>query len=229
MSTPGTHLCFVIMPFRPELNYFYLYIQQYLHDRHALAVERGDHRVLTIPLREKIRGHIQKADVIIGDITGRNPNVFYELGLADANGKPVILITQDAAEEVPTDVKHLEFIRYDLGKHLEFLPRLDNAIHNVFVSRYSTLFAEAMLLLQNCNEAMGSTLEAAGEVEFQQRVMSVERIQGIPAPADAISRAEFLLPRIVRNTADVAVMKVLTHWLQLNFYNLPTTTVPPRP
>jgi hypothetical protein len=221
MSIPATRYCFVVMPFRPELNYFYLYIQHYLGDRHALRVERGDHRILTTPLLEKVRGDIQRADVIIGDITGRNPNVFYELGIADVSGKPVILITQDASEDVPTDVKHLEFIRYDLGKHFEFLPRLDNAIHNVFVSRYSALFAEAQLLLQRCNQAMGAAFEAASEEEFQGRVASVERIQGIPDPEDLIVRAEFLLPRVVRNTADVSVMKVLTQWLQLSFYNTP--------
>ena len=222
MSTPATRFCFVVMPFRPELNYFYLYVQQYLRDRHGLRVERGDHRVLTGPLLDKIRGDIQRADVIIGDITGRNPNVFYELGIADANGKPVILITQDASDDVPTDVRHLEFIRYDLGKHLEFLSRLDNAIHNVFVSRYSALFSEAQNLLRHCNQGMSTTLEATSEEEFQGRVVSVERIQGIPDAEDPISRAEFLLPRIVRNTADVSVMKVLTQWLQLTFYKTQT-------
>ena len=69
--------CFVIMPFKPELNYFYLYIQKYLNEKHGLMCERGDHRVLTVPLQEKIREQIQTADVIIGDVTGRNPDVFY--------------------------------------------------------------------------------------------------------------------------------------------------------
>jgi len=45
MSRPP--LCFVVMPFRAELNYFYLYVQKHLTEKHGLRVERGDHHVLT--------------------------------------------------------------------------------------------------------------------------------------------------------------------------------------
>jgi len=118
--------CFVIMPFKEELNYFYLYIQKHLSENHGLHCERGDHSVHTIPLLEKIRRQILDADVIIGDITGRNPNVFYELGLADAYSKKTILITSDSIEETPTDIRHLEFIKYELSKDVEFTQKLDN-------------------------------------------------------------------------------------------------------
>src|SRR5437899_3088106 len=116
--------CFVVMPFRPELNYFYLYLQQHLRKKHSLQAERGDNQVSTAPLIEKIRRQIRQADMIIGDISGDNANVFYELGLADGYGKPIILITQDPADKVATDVKHLDIIHYQLSKHVEFLDRL---------------------------------------------------------------------------------------------------------
>jgi nucleoside 2-deoxyribosyltransferase len=92
------------MPFRPELHFFYLYIQNYLKSEHGIECERGDAKVLTIPLLEKIKKQIADADMIIADMSGRNPNVFYELGLADALGKKVVLITQDV-DNVPTDVR----------------------------------------------------------------------------------------------------------------------------
>ncbi len=78
------------MPFKSELNFFYLFLREHLQNKHGLHVERGDHKILTIPLLEKIKRQIQEADVIVGDITGRNPNVFYELGIADTLSKPVI-------------------------------------------------------------------------------------------------------------------------------------------
>jgi nucleoside 2-deoxyribosyltransferase len=105
-------LCFIVMPFRAELNFFYLYLRRHSHEKHGLRVERGDHQILTVPLLDKIRQQIAEARVLIADMTGRNPNVFYELGLAHALEKPVILLTQDASEDVPTDIRHLEFIRY---------------------------------------------------------------------------------------------------------------------
>ena len=40
-------LCFVVMPFRPELNYFFLFVKRYLEENYRIRVERGDSNVLT--------------------------------------------------------------------------------------------------------------------------------------------------------------------------------------
>lgn len=96
-------VCFVIMPFRPELNFFFLYLQHHLEEVHGLRVRRGDTSVLTKTLMEKIESEIQDADLIIGDISHPNPNVFYELGIARANKKPVIFLTQDEPEKAPEE------------------------------------------------------------------------------------------------------------------------------
>jgi hypothetical protein len=66
MSTE--RICFVVMPFRPELNFFYLYIQKHIQDKHGLRVRRGDTSILTKALMEKIEAEIQSADLIIGDV-----------------------------------------------------------------------------------------------------------------------------------------------------------------
>jgi hypothetical protein len=55
---------------------------------------------------------INSAKVIIADCTGRNPNVFYELGMAHTIGKEVVLITQDI-DDIPFDVRHIRFIVYE--------------------------------------------------------------------------------------------------------------------
>src|ERR1700733_8585497 len=97
--------CFVIMPFRPELHYFYLFIKRHIEDRHNIDCERGDAQILTKPILDKVSEYIKRADVIIGDCPGRNPNVFYELGIAHAADKNVILLTQDDVKEAPSDVR----------------------------------------------------------------------------------------------------------------------------
>src|ERR1035437_2547929 len=56
----------------------------------------------------QIWAHINIARFLIADLTGRNPNVFYELGLALALGKDVILLTQ-RADDVPFDLQHMRF------------------------------------------------------------------------------------------------------------------------
>ncbi len=45
------------------------------------------------------------------DCTGRNPNVFYEIGIAHTLGREVILITQ-SDNDIPFDLRHLRYVRY---------------------------------------------------------------------------------------------------------------------
>src|SRR5215218_7044041 len=133
---PGNRpFCFVIMPFSEELHFFYLYMRHHIEQVHHMDCERGDAQFLTVPLLEKINSYIRRSDVIIADCTGRNANVFYELGIAHAYEKNVILITKDAVSEAPTDIRHFEFIHYDLQKDKDFFERLDNGLRNVFVNR----------------------------------------------------------------------------------------------
>lgn len=54
---------------------------------------------------------IMESKVVVCDVSGRNPNVFYEAGLAHAMGKKVVLITQ-SDQDVPFDLRHLRYVRY---------------------------------------------------------------------------------------------------------------------
>ena len=89
------------MPFRPELNYFFLYLKKYLEEKYRIRVERGDSNVLTKELMNKISDQISSASFLIADVTGANANVFFELGIAHATSKPVIFLTQDAPQRRP--------------------------------------------------------------------------------------------------------------------------------
>jgi hypothetical protein len=51
--------------------------------------------------------------VLVAELTGRNPNVFYELGLAHALNKPVVLVSASQAD-VPFDLHHIRVIYYDM-------------------------------------------------------------------------------------------------------------------
>jgi hypothetical protein len=52
-------------------------------------------------------------DLCIADLTGHNPNVFYELALAQAAERPVVLLKL-AGETIPFDIKDYRLIEYDL-------------------------------------------------------------------------------------------------------------------
>jgi len=49
---------------------------------------------------------------VIADMTGRNPNVFYEVGYAHALGKTTILLTNNS-DDIPFDLKHYPHIIYN--------------------------------------------------------------------------------------------------------------------
>ncbi|HKS40840.1 MAG TPA: hypothetical protein VJX74_09545, partial [Blastocatellia bacterium] len=52
------------------------------------------------------------AQLIIADLTGMNPNVFYDVGYADALGKTVILLIQQG-DDIPFDLQSQRHINYE--------------------------------------------------------------------------------------------------------------------
>jgi len=88
--------------------------------------ERVDEQIFQESILERIYNQIGKADIIIADMTGRNPNVFYETGYAHALGKPVILVTQNASD-IPFDLKHYPHIIYG-GRITDLIPEIEKRV-----------------------------------------------------------------------------------------------------
>ena len=61
-------------------------------------------------IMSRIVRHIQSAFIVVADITGSNPNVLLELGLALGLGKRVILIAE-RPEEVPADLRYITYLQ----------------------------------------------------------------------------------------------------------------------
>ncbi len=211
--TDTSPLCFVMMPFRAELHYFYLFFKQHLETSHHIRCERADEEVLTIPILEKIQTYIRSADVIIADCSGRNPNVFYELGMAHAYEKRVILITSDEISEVPSDIKHFEFIKYTLGNHRDFIFSLDNAIRNIMFGRYEEIYDHAKAILADFRARTGVHVDVAPEDVFMRRILDVEALRPLPSPEDKVSFTETVLPRIIEDSADIPLMNAITGYV----------------
>ena len=109
---------FVLMPFDSEFDDRYrLGIKETAKNLGILA-ERVDEQIFRENILERIYRQIDSADLIIADMTGKNPNVFYEVGYAHAKGKLVILLTSDA-DDIPFDLKHRRHIVY--GRSLSIL------------------------------------------------------------------------------------------------------------
>jgi hypothetical protein len=103
---------FVLMPFDATFDDVYkLGIKAACADAGAYA-ERVDEQVYDGSILTRIYNQIAKADIIVADMTGRNPNVFYEAGYAHALDQRVILLTQSAGD-IPFDLKHHPHIVYE--------------------------------------------------------------------------------------------------------------------
>jgi len=71
----------------------------------GLNVERGDEIFGTQPIIEDIWESINSSEFIVADVTGKNPNVMYEIGMAHTVGKAVVIMTQNI-DDVPFDLRH---------------------------------------------------------------------------------------------------------------------------
>lgn len=78
----------------------------------GVVAERVDEQTFSETILERIYRQIDIADFIIADMTGRNPNVFYEVGYAHARGKLCTLLTQ-RVEDIPFDLQHHRHIIYN--------------------------------------------------------------------------------------------------------------------
>lgn len=103
---------FVLMPFHKSLLPIFDDHIKKVCDSLKLAVKRADDLFGSTKIIGDVWELIANAKVIIADCTGKNPNVFYELGIAHTLGKSVIIITQ-ASEDIPFDISHIRYIKYE--------------------------------------------------------------------------------------------------------------------
>lgn len=104
--------CFVMMPFGEWNDIYYKEIYVPAIKEAGFEPVRGDEIFSSGSVVEQIWEQIDKAKVLLADLTGKNPNVFYELGLAHAARKPVVF-SSGALDDVPFDLRHLRVIIYD--------------------------------------------------------------------------------------------------------------------
>jgi hypothetical protein len=120
--------CFVVMPFASELSYVYQLIKQSV-EKYGLRCERSDEIFVSKPVVEDLKDKIAEADLVIVDFTGKNPNVYYEAGLADAWKKDWIILAQ-SSEDMTFDVRHIRSIRYSnmMGADIQLRQHLEQSL-----------------------------------------------------------------------------------------------------
>lgn len=185
LLTSSSNLCFVMMPFRHQTDELYQSIIKPVIEQHGLVSLRADEISAPGSITEQIRVAIQQSRLCIADISGRNSNVVYEVGIAHTLGKPTILLTQDV-RDVPFNLRAIRLIRYrnnaletargDLERSLKHIlgeDRLDEAERLINAGMHRAAVAVLGILLEHSFRRLLERYANALQPERPQRVLSL--------------------------------------------------------
>lgn len=115
---------FVLIPFHSQFRGVFKVIQDTCSELGLRAV-RGDEKAIRGDLFPHILRDIVKARIIVAVIDGRNPNVFYELGVAQTLGKSTILLAA-SPKGVPIDLRTNKIVLFK--NHADLRQKLQTEI-----------------------------------------------------------------------------------------------------
>jgi hypothetical protein len=124
-------ICFVMMPFAEPLGQYYSLIYKPAIEKAGLTPLRADDDIFsTGKIIDQIWKGINSSKVLVAELTSRNANVFYELGLAHALKKPVVLVSSNE-NDVPFDLHHIRVIYYDMSDPFWGQKLIDKIAENI--------------------------------------------------------------------------------------------------
>lgn len=184
MSTLPKPFVFVLMPLSADFTDIYKFGIKGAADDVGAYAERLDEQIFTEGMLDRIFNQISKADVVVADMTGRNPNVFYEVGYAHALGKIVLLLTQNA-DDIPFDLKHRQHTVYaNIGALRQALvPKLEWAITEARRQKRPGGTEKISIRI------LGAEIPAAGQAGTDK----------VPAIRGSTSSRSFMMPIHLRN------------------------------
>ncbi len=119
-----TSQVFVLTPFNVESDMLYNTIREVCGQAKLIA-KRSDDEFVENDIMQHIVKNIVSSRIVIANLNYRNPNVFYELGIAHALNKPTILLAERNSD-VPFDLQNQYIVLYKNQQELEM--RLFDAI-----------------------------------------------------------------------------------------------------
>lgn len=113
-------LCFIISPIGQPKTDIRKHADDVLEciitpalEKYGIKGVRADHMGEPGKISDQMIGAILDYDLCIADLTGNNPNVFYEVAIAQAARKPIVLIMHQG-EKIPFDIQDYRILEYDL-------------------------------------------------------------------------------------------------------------------
>ncbi len=122
---------FMVMPFGDSVaDTAYTRIIRPLCESLNLDIVRADEIPSNQVIYDDIIQGIQDATIVIVDISGKNPNVMYELGVAHTLKKTsTVMLTHDPVGQSPFDIQHFRIIPY--SDSIEAVEELSISLRNM--------------------------------------------------------------------------------------------------
>lgn len=99
--------------------------------------KRADDTLRTNVIAIDIIRQIVNADMVICDLSNRNPNVLYELGIRQSFGKPVTLIKDERTTRI-FDIQGIRDIEYDSSLRIDTIKDKVNEISKTLINTYES-------------------------------------------------------------------------------------------
>jgi nucleoside 2-deoxyribosyltransferase len=190
--------CFVIQPFDRGGPYDKRYrdvLKPAIEDA-DLTAYRVDEDPGTTVLIEDIEKGIRDSEICLADITTNNPNIWYEVGFAIANGKPVVLICADPRiDPFPFDIRHRHIVNYKLHSSSDF--------ENLRAEVRARLKAQAKKVEALQTAATMSEMETTGGLSSHEMAALVTIMSERSTPGEGL--APYLLKDKMRNSGYTAI------------------------
>ena len=136
-SWTGEGIVFCAMPFGNQFDPVFFDLICPAVTQAELTILRADQEATLQAIDRRIQEGIRRADIMIADITGQNPNVMYEVGVAHALGKQTLLIRHDSLV-IPFDIRYHEYMDYSMDQAEEFSLRLAKRLRDAVHALWNT-------------------------------------------------------------------------------------------
>lgn len=191
--------CFVIMPISDQPKYPTGHFDKIYEQIIVPAVQkagfepiRADNDQICDSIMQKILKNLAECDMAICDLSSRNPNVMYELGIRQAYGKKVVLIQDDVTDKI-FDVAGINTVFYKKDRLYENVMKAKDDIANAIKETYKNDSFSLMNIVNLENAKVDNS--KVDEVVFD-RIMMKSIYSKLDAMEDSI--------RLLSNTQNVS-------------------------
>jgi hypothetical protein len=149
---------FMVMPFEDKIaNNLYAHSTKPVIESLGFRILRGDEIFSANSVFDDIVAAIERSLIVIVDISTKNANCFYELGMAHTLKRSrTIIITHEAYDEAPFDISHFRIIQYE--NSISGKTEYENTLRKTVASMLTgvpEIYADEFVFLESVLKAAG--------------------------------------------------------------------------